>query len=180
MIQINTKDILFVSGGAFGGIEKHIGSRLSTNMIGYSYDKQENIDRDNLLQYIAPQDLRKYGLIPEIVGRFPVVTYLSPLDRESLKRILLEPKNSLVKQFTKLLDMDEISIEFEETALDFIVDKSIEFKLGARGLRSIMEAIMTDAMFELPSSKNVKSLRITREYAEDKMNKTNVARLKVA
>ncbi len=181
MIQVNTQNILFISGGAFNGIDKIIGSRTRMNMIGYSINKeQDNIDKNRLLQYVSPQDLRKFGLIPEIVGRFPVVTYLNPLDREDLKRILTEPKNSLVKQYTKLFEMDGIKLTFDEKVLDFIVDKAIEFKLGARGLRSIIEEIMTDAMFELPSKNNVKKLRITLKYAKEKFRETYVVRHKVA
>jgi ATP-dependent Clp protease ATP-binding subunit ClpX len=181
MIQINTQNILFVAGGAFDGIEKKIASRMQTNMIGYAAGKEQDvIDRNNLLQYIAPQDLKSFGLIPELVGRLPVVTYLSPLDRDVLRLILTEPKNSLVKQFTKLFEMDGIKLVFNEQVFDFIVDKAIEFKLGARGLRSIMEAILMDAMFEMPSDQAAKELKITRAYAEEKLGKANVSRLKVA
>ncbi|MCD4744867.1 MAG: ATP-dependent Clp protease ATP-binding subunit ClpX [Bacteroidales bacterium] len=181
MIQINTKNILFISGGAFDGIENIIGSRLRTNMIGYSFDKKkESIDKENLLQYISPTDLKKFGLIPEIVGRLPVVTYLHPLKKETLKRILIEPKNSLVKQFTKLFKMDNIKLSFDDNVLDFIVDKSIEFKLGARGLRSIMEGILTDAMFELPSQNKIQKLHITLSYSEKKFRKSSISKLKVA
>ena len=181
MIQINTKNILFLSGGAFDGIENIIGSRLRTNMIGYSFDKKkDSIDKENLLQYISPTDLKKFGLIPEIVGRLPVVTYLHPLKKETLKRILIEPKNSLVKQFTKLFKMDNIKLSFDDNVLDFIVDKSIEFKLGARGLRSIMEGILTDAMFELPSQNKIQKLHITLSYSEKKFRKSSISKLKVA
>lgn len=180
MVQISTHNILFVAGGAFDGIEKKIASRMQTNMIGYSSTQQQSIDRDNLLQYIAPQDLKSFGLIPELVGRLPVVTYLSPLSREVLRLILTEPKNSLVKQFVKLFELDNIKLTFHEQVLDFIVDKAIEFKLGARGLRSIMEAILIDAMFELPSDQKSRELKITRSYAEEKLGKTNLSRLKVA
>ena len=181
MIQINTKNILFISGGAFDGIDKIIGSRMQTNIIGYNFDKKkEKIDRENLLQYISPTDLKKFGLIPEIVGRLPVVTYLHPLERKTLIRILTEPKNSLVKQFTRLFEMDNIDFKIEEEVLEFIVDKSIEFRLGARGLRSIMEAVLTDAMFELPSDKKVRSLNLTLSYARSKFEKANIAKLKVA
>jgi len=181
MIQIDTKNILFVAGGAFDGINKIIASRLRTNVIGYSTSQeQENIDRENLLQYIAPPDIKKFGLIPEIVGRMPVVTYLQPLDKETLRRILTEPKNSLVKQYTKLFMMDDIKLTFKENVLDFIVDKAVEFKLGARGLRSIVEGILTDAMFELPSDKGTKELVITKVYAEEKFRKTNISKLRVA
>lgn len=181
MIQINTENILFIAGGAFDGVEKIIASRMRANVIGYSKNKdQVDIDKNNLMQYIAPPDLKKYGLIPEIVGRLPVVTFLSPLDKIALKRILLEPKNALVKQFSKLFEMDNIKLTFADEALDLIVDKAVEFKLGARGLRSIIEAILNDAMFELPSKKSVKELDITVEYVNEKLLKNPVTRLKVA
>jgi len=181
MIQIDTKNILFIAGGAFDGIDKIIASRVRTNVIGYSFsNEQEAIDKDNLLQYIAPPDIKKFGLIPEIVGRMPVVTYLHPLTKKTLRRILTEPKNSLVKQYTKLFEMDDIKLTFKEDVLDFIVEKSIEYKLGARGLRSILEGILTDAMFELPSDKGSKELVITKTYAEEKFGKTNIAKLRVA
>jgi ATP-dependent Clp protease ATP-binding subunit ClpX len=181
MIQINTENILFIAGGAFDGVEKIIASRMRANVIGYSKNKdQVEIDKNNLMQYIAPPDLKKYGLIPEIVGRLPVVTFLSPLDKIALKRILLEPKNALVKQFSKLFEMDNIKLTFADEALDLIVDKAVEFKLGARGLRSIIEAILNDAMFELPSKKSVKELDITVEYVNEKLIKNPVTRLKVA
>jgi len=181
MIQINTKNILFVAGGAFDGIDKIIASRLRTNIIGYSFaEEQESVDKENLLQYISPPDIKKFGLIPEIVGRMPVVTYLHPLHKDSLKRILTEPKNSLIKQYTKLFEMDGIKLKFKEPVLDFIVDKSLEFKLGARGLRSIVEGILTEAMFELPSEKGAKELTITLSYAQKKFKKSNIAKLKVA
>ncbi len=181
MIQINTKNILFVSGGAFNNINKIIASRLQTNVIGYNFDKEkESIDKENLLQYISPADLRKFGLIPEIVGRFPVTTHLDPLNKEILIRILTEPKNSLIKQFTKLFAMDNIELSFDDNVLEFIVQKSIEFKLGARGLRSILEAILTDAMFELPSKKNNKKFHVTLDYAQNKFHMSSIAKLKVA
>jgi len=181
MIQVNTRDILFIAGGAFNSIDKIIGSRLQTNMIGYSFDKEKDlIDKENMLQYIAPGDMKEFGLIPEIVGRLPVLTYLNPLDEEALRRILTEPKNSLVKQFSKLFAMDKINLSFDEEALNYMVKKSIEFKLGARGLRSILEAILTDAMFDLPSNGDTSDLRITLEYAQSKFNKSNISRLKVA
>jgi len=181
MIQINTQDILFICGGAFDGIEKKIGGRLNTNLIGYSFDEErDEIDKDNILQYVAPQDLKSFGLIPEIVGRLPVVTYLNPLSPETLKRILTEPKNALVKQFTKLFEMDNIKLSFDEKVFDFIVERAVEYKLGARGLRSMLEAILTDAMFELPSTSNVSKLHIDVDYAESKLKKTNIAKLKVA
>ena len=181
MIQINTKNILFVAGGAFDGINKIIASRLRTNVIGYSFGKEQaSIDKENILQYISPPDIKKFGLIPEIVGRMPVVTYLHPLKKESLRKILTEPKNALVKQYTKLFEMDGIKLKFEENVLDFIVDKSMEFKLGARGLRSIVEGILTEAMFALPSDKTTTELVITLTYAEEKFRKTSIAKLRVA
>lgn len=181
MIQIDTKNILFIAGGAFDGIIKIIASRLRTNVIGYNFGKnKDSIDKENILQYISPPDLKKFGLIPEIVGRMPVVTFLHPLHKETLRRILTEPKNSLVKQYTKLFEMDGIKLRFDEEVLDFIVEKSIEFKLGARGLRSIVEGILTDAMFELPSAKSVRDLVVNLAYAEDKFQKSSIARLKVA
>ncbi|MCX6268287.1 MAG: ATP-dependent Clp protease ATP-binding subunit ClpX [Bacteroidetes bacterium] len=181
MIQVNTQNILFITGGAFDGIEKKISSRLQTNKIGYKSDrKHENIDKDNILQYITPVDLKAFGLIPELVGRLPIVTYLHTLDQETLRRILTEPKNSLIKQYTKLFELDNIKVTFDEDALKFIVEKAIEFKLGARGLRSILEGIMTDAMFELPSKNNIKSFQVTTKFVEEKFMKTSMARLKVA
>jgi len=182
MIAVNTKNILFVAGGAFQGIERHIAARLRTNVVGYSFAgiNQENFDKEHLLQYIAPADLKKFGLIPEIVGRLPVLSYLDPLSKDTLKRILVEPKNALTKQFEKLFEMDNINLHFEEKALEYIVEKSIEFKLGARGLRSIMEAILIDAMFELPSSKKTKKLQITLDYASSKLSKASLAKLKAA
>ena len=181
MIQINTKNILFIAGGAFDGIDKLIASRLKTNVIGYSYGKEKKaVDNDNMLQYVAPPDLKKFGLIPEIVGRMPVVTYLHPLKRETLKRILTEPKNALIKQYTKLFEMDDIALTFDNKVMDFIVDKSLEYKLGARGLRSILEGILNDAMFDLPSDEKIKKLVITLPYAEEKFEKTNISKLKVA
>lgn len=181
MIQIDTTNILFISGGAFNGINKIIGSRMRTNMIGYSSDKDKDIiDKDDLLRYISPSDLKKFGLIPEIVGRLPLLSHLNPLDKSALKRILTEPKNALTKQFEKLFSMDGIKLSIEDEVLDFIVNKSIEYKLGARGLRSIIEAILTDAMFELPSEKNQKELKLDLDYAKSKFDKTNIAKLKVA
>lgn len=181
MIQVNTRDILFIAGGAFNSIDKIIGSRLQTNMIGYNFDKEKDqIDKENILQYISPGDLKDFGLIPEIVGRLPIFTFLNPLDKEALRRILTEPKNSLIKQFSKLFAMDKINLSFEEDALNYIVEKSEEFKLGARGLRSIMEAILIDAMFDLPSTGDASDLRVTLEYAQSKFKKSNISRLKVA
>ncbi len=172
MIAVNTKDILFIAGGAFDGIERIIAARKSTNVIGYSTSADQALDKNNMLQYLAPADLKKFGLIPEIVGRMPVITHLDPLDATALKRILTEPKNALVKQFTKLFAMDGVQLIIEDETLDFIVEKAIEFKLGARGLRSIMEAILNDAMFEIPSTERKGELRITRAYAEEKISRS--------
>jgi ATP-dependent Clp protease ATP-binding subunit ClpX len=181
MIPVDTKNILFICGGAFDGIEKKIGHRLNTKVVGYSATKNsEVIDRENLLQYIAPQDLKAYGMIPEIIGRLPVLTYLHPLDRHALRQILTEPKNSIIKQYIKLYEMDGFKLAFKDSVLDFIVDKAIEFKLGARGLRSICEAIMIDSMFELPSSSEKGEIVITKKYAVEKLEKQDVKRLKVA
>lgn len=181
MIQIDTKNILFLAGGAFDGMDKIIASRMRANIIGYSVtSEQDEIDKENLLQYISPPDIKKFGLIPEIVGRMPVVTFLQPLKKETLRRILTEPKNSLVRQYTKLFEMDGIKLKFKEEVLDFIVDKSLEFKLGARGLRSIIEGILTEAMFEMPSEKSAKQLVITLDYAKKQFSKSNIAKLKVA
>jgi len=182
MISVNTKNILFIAGGAFQGIEKRIASRLRTNVVGYSFSglKDEKIDKEHMLQYIAPGDLKAYGLIPEIVGRLPVLTYLNPLEKTTLKRILTEPKNAITKQFTKLFEMDDVALSFDDGALEYIVDKSVEFKLGARGLRSIIEAILIDAMFELPSKKRIKKLHISSEYAAEKFSKASLSKLKAA
>jgi len=182
MLQVNTQNILFLTGGAFDGIEKIIASRLQTNVIGFKKEQDRtDFDKGNLTQYVAPQDLKRYGLIPELVGRLPIVTFLNPLDKDTLKRILTEPKNSLIKQYERLFEMDKIHLSFHPSVFEFIVDKAIEFKLGARGLRSILEAIMTDAMFELPSQTGqLNELKITRRYAEDKLSKSSIARRKVA
>lgn len=180
MIAVNTQNILFVCGGAFDGIEKKIASRLNTRVVGYNAAKEnEEVDKKNLLQYIAPQDLKSFGLIPEIIGRLPILTYLEPLDKDALRRILTEPKNSIIKQYNKLFKMDQIDLTFEDDVLDYIVDKAIEFKLGARGLRSITETIIMDKMYEMPS-KNDKKLQITLDYAQSKIEKTNINRLKIA
>jgi ATP-dependent Clp protease ATP-binding subunit ClpX len=180
MISIDTKNILFICGGAFDGIEKKIGQRLNTQVVGYTASKdKENIDRTNLLQYIAPQDLKSFGLIPEIIGRLPVLTYLHTLDREALRNILTEPKSSIIKQYIKLFEIDGIKLLFEEDVLDYIVDKAIEFKLGARGLRSICEGIMMDAMFTMPSGEE-KEITISKKYAEERMENINMKKLKVA
>ncbi len=181
MIQINTQNILFICGGAFDGIEKRISARLQTNAIGYNIGKdQQIIDRENMLQYIAPQDLKSFGLIPELVGRLPVLSYLNPLDRSALRKILTEPRNALIKQYVRLFEMDDIEMKIDDNVYEFIVDKAIEFRLGARGLRSICEIIMLEAMFDAPSGDTGKKLKITLEYAQNQLNKTNIGRLKVA
>jgi len=182
LITVNTKNILFIAGGAFQGIERTIASRMRTNVVGYSFAgvNDQTIDKDNLLKYISPADLKKFGLIPEIVGRLPILSYLNPLDAEALKRILTEPKNAIIKQFTKLFDMDEIELNFTDKALDYVVEKTIDFKLGARGLRSIIEAILMDAMFELPSDSKSKKLTITPAYAKKKFDKNSLSKLRVA
>ena len=177
-IQVNTSNILFICGGAFDGIEKKIAQRLNTRAVGYGQLQREKIDRKNLLQYILPQDLKAFGLIPELIGRLPVLTYLEPLDRSALRRILTEPKNSIVKQYVRLFDIDGIRLTFDGDALDYIVDKAIEYRLGARGLRSICETIMMDAMFELPGMSAEKSLHVTREYAESKLEISKFAQLR--
>ncbi|WP_270738256.1 ATP-dependent Clp protease ATP-binding subunit ClpX [Coprobacter fastidiosus] len=174
MIAVNTKNILYICGGAFDGIEKKIALRLNTQVVGYGVDKKrQEIDRNNMLQYISPQDLKAFGLIPEIIGRLPLLTYLDPLDKEALRRILTEPKNSIIKQYVRLFEMDDVTLTFDDDVLDYIVEKAIEFKLGARGLRSIAETIMMDAMFDMPSS-DEKTLHITRKYAEEKLKKANM------
>ena len=178
MIAVNTQNILFICGGAFDGIEKKIASRLNTRVVGYGASaEQEHIDKHNMLQYIAPQDLKSFGLIPEIIGRLPILTYLEPLDRTALRRILTEPKNSIVKQYSKLFGMDGVELELTDEVLDYIVDKAIEFKLGARGLRSITETIVMDQMYEVPSSQ-LKKLSISLDYAKAKIEKANINRLK--
>ena len=180
MIPVNTKNILFICGGAFDGIEKKIGQRLNTKVVGYTASKEtERIDRKNLLQYIAPQDLKAFGMIPEIIGRLPILSYLDPLDSDALRRILTEPKNAIIKQYQKLFEMDGIKLTFDESVLQYIVNKSIEFKLGARGLRAICEAIMIDAMFELPSQK-VDEVKINLRYARQKIEKADMNRLRAA
>jgi ATP-dependent Clp protease ATP-binding subunit ClpX len=183
MIKIETKNILFVAGGAFDGIAKIIKRRINTNPIGFASaaDLKSTGESENFLQYITPVDVRSFGLIPELLGRFPVLSYLNPLDASALRRILTEPKNALVKQYVKLFEADKIGLKFEKDALDFIVEKAMEFKLGARGLRSICEAIMTDAMFEMPSQNNSENeLKITVEYAKEKFSKSKLSKLKVA
>ncbi len=174
MMQIDTtKNILFICGGAFEGIERKIALRLNTHVVGYGTDSAaKRVQREKLLHYVAPQDLKSFGLIPEIIGRLPILTNLEPLDRDALRRILTEPKNAIVRQYTKLLAMDGVKLEFDEAALDFIVDKAIEFKLGARGLRTIVETIMIDAMFDIPSS-GAKSFKVSKQYAADQLCKAN-------
>lgn len=180
MIPVNTKNILFVCGGAFDGIEKKIAKRMNTKVVGYGAQRNaDHLDRNNMLQYISPQDLKSFGLIPEIIGRMPVLTYLEPLDRDTLRNILTEPKNSLIKQYVKLFKLDDIELSFDEEALQFIVDKAVEFKLGARGLRSICESIMVDAMFDSPSD-GIKDLKISLDYAREKMDSSNIQRLKAS
>ena len=177
-IEVNTEHILFIAGGAFDGIERIITKRLNMQAVGYSASKNEDsIDENNLLQYIIPKDLKDFGLIPEIIGRLPVLTHMNPLDSSTLRAILTEPKNAIIKQYKKLFDMDDINFDITDDALSFIVDKAIEYKLGARGLRSLCETILTDAMFELPSE-DVKTLEVTKEYAETKLTKSAINKLK--
>ena len=179
-IHVDTKNILFICGGAFDGIERKIAQRMNTHVVGYnSVQNVAKIDKKDLMQYILPQDLKSFGLIPEIIGRLPVLTYLNPLDREALRKILVEPKNSIVKQYQKLFEMDGIKLKFDEEALDYIVDKAVEYKLGARGLRSIVEAVMMDAMFEIPSEK-VKSFTVTLEYTKQQLDKSHLGKLETA
>jgi ATP-dependent Clp protease ATP-binding subunit ClpX len=184
LIHVNTKNILFICGGAFDGIERKIAQRMHTQVIGFDAQQEtEHIDRENILQYIAPQDLKSFGLIPEIIGRLPVLTYLKPLDRKALRNILTEPKNALTKQYKKLLAMDNVKLSFDDNALDYIVDKAIEYKLGARGLRGLMETVMTDLMFELPNKKNLgeqQVFTVTKDYARQKLEKADYVRLRNA
>ncbi len=180
MIKLNTRNILFICGGSFDGIDKIIQHRLQTRAIGFKTEKKERVQYDNLLQYISPKDLKSFGLIPELIGRMPVLAYLNPLDKKALRAILTEPKNALVKQYQKLMQLEGIELSFEEDALDYIVDMAYEFKLGARGLRSICENVMTDAMFELPSQKDIRTFVVTAEFCLERMSKEKVNRLKVA
>ena len=183
-IHLDTRNILFICGGAFDGIERKISQRMNTQVVGFAaQEKVAHVDKNNLLQYIAPQDLKSYGLIPEIIGRLPVLTYLQPLDRDALSNILTEPKNALTKQYKKLMAMDGVDLRFDEEALDYIVDKALENKLGARGLRGLMEAVMADLMFELPSHKQIgrtETFTVTRLYAEQKLRREKLIRLKNA
>lgn len=179
-IHVDTKNILFICGGAFDGIERKIAQRLNTHVVGYnSVQNVRHIDKGDLMKYILPQDLKSFGLIPEIIGRLPVLTYLNPLDREALRKILVEPKNSIVKQYVKLFEMDGIKLTFNDDALDYIVDKAVEYKLGARGLRSIVESVMMDAMFEIPS-KRIKSFQVTLKYAREQLGKAHLQKLESA
>ena len=180
MIAVNTKNILFICGGAFDGIERKIAQRLNTNVVGYGAQKETvKIDRKNMMQYLAPQDLKSFGLIPEIIGRLPILTYLNPLDRDALRNILTEPKNSIIKQYVKLFQMDGVALTFQPEVYEFVVDKAVEYKLGARGLRSIVETIMMDVMFDIPSQ-NVKEFEVTLDFARQQMEKTNLSRLQNA
>ena len=181
MIAVNTENILFICGGAFDGISRHIANRLNTQPLGFSKKTDhELIDRNNLLQYVTSPDLKSFGLIPELIGRLPVLTHLDPLDKHTLKRILTEPKNALTKQYIKLMDMESVKLEFDESGIDFIVEKAVEYNLGARGLRSICEAIITDAMYELPSDSEVKELVVDRKYAQSQFDKSKFKKLQVA
>jgi len=180
MIPVNTRNILFICGGAFDGIEKKIAQRLNTHVVGFNASRDSaKIDKGNMMQYIAPQDLKSFGLIPEIIGRLPVLTYLEPLDREALRSILTEPKNSIIKQYIKLFEMDGIELTFDEEVLEYIVDKAVEYKLGARGLRSIVETIMMDVMFEIPSQER-NAYQVSLEYAQKQLEKANLSRLQTA
>lgn len=180
LVKINTENILFICGGAFDGIEKTIARRLNTQVIGFKPEGEQQIDGENLLHYINHQDLKRYGLIPELIGRLPVLTYLDPLDKEALRRILIEPRNSLIRQFERLFELEGIKLEFTDEAIDYIAEKALEFNLGARGLRSICEAIMTDAMFELPSRRDVTEFVVTRDYAEEKVTGSRIGQLRAA
>ena len=176
-VHIDTKNILFICGGAFDGIERKIAQRLNTHVVGYnSVQNVKKIDKKDMMKYILPQDLKSFGLIPEIIGRLPVLTYLNPLDKEALRSILVEPKNSIVKQYQKLFEIDGIKLEFEDGVFDFIVDKAMEYKLGARGLRSIVESVMMDAMFDVPSE-NVKEFTVTLDYAKSQLDKAHLQKL---
>ena len=177
-IEVNTENILFIAGGAFDGIERHISRRLNMQSVGFTASALENsMERDNMLRYIIPKDLKDFGLIPEIIGRLPVLTYMNPLDKETLRAILTQPKNAIVKQYEKLFEMDGIKFEITEEALDFIVEQAIDYKLGARGLRSLCEAVLTDAMYEMPGT-DEKNLRVDKNYAKDKLNKSTLKKLK--
>jgi ATP-dependent Clp protease ATP-binding subunit ClpX len=177
-IEVNTENILFIAGGAFDGIERHISKRLNMQAVGFNASVKENhMEKDNLLRFIIPKDLKDFGLIPEIIGRLPVLTYMNPLDKETLRAILTEPKNAIIKQYKKLFEMDGIDFVITEEALDFIVEQAIDYKLGARGLRSLCEAVLTDAMYEMPGT-DEKTVHVTKEYAEEKLNKSTLKKLK--
>lgn len=180
MITVDTKNILFIAGGAFDGIEKSIANRLNTQVIGFNNEAKQELDKDNLLQYITHKDLKNFGLIPELIGRLPVLTYLDPLDEKILKRILTEPKNALIKQYKTLFELEGIKLSFSNDVLNYIAEKSVEYKIGARGLRSICEAILTDAMFELPSKKDVTEFIVDVDYAESKLSKSKLSKTKAA
>jgi ATP-dependent Clp protease ATP-binding subunit ClpX len=181
MIQVNTRNILFICGGAFDGIDRKIARRLQAQTIGYTAGQQNaELDKENMLQYIVPQDLKSYGLIPELIGRLPVLAHLNPLDRQALRSILTEPKNALIKQYLRLFEMDNVKLSFDDGVFEHIVDKAMEYKLGARGLRSICEAIMIDAMFEIPSDNSIRRLNITLDYAQEKLSKAKMDNLRVA
>ncbi|MCB0519645.1 MAG: ATP-dependent Clp protease ATP-binding subunit ClpX [Lewinellaceae bacterium] len=180
LVKVNTHNILFICGGAFDGIEKHIARRMNTHVIGYKADEKHIVDRDNLIKYVNHQDLKRFGLIPELVGRLPVATYLEPLDVDTLRRILTEPRNALLKQYTKLFALEGIKLSFTLEAIDYIARQALEFKLGARGLRSICEAVMTDAMFELPSQRHIKEFTVTEDYAIEKFERSKYSMLKAA
>jgi ATP-dependent Clp protease ATP-binding subunit ClpX len=181
---MDTKNILFICGGAFDGIERKISQRMNTQVVGFAAQQQAAyVDKTNLLQYIAPQDLKSFGLIPEIIGRLPVLTYLQPLNREALRNILTEPKNALTKQYKKLMSMDGVNLSFDDDALDYIVDKALEYKLGARGLRGLMETVMNDLMFELPNHRQIgkqQTFTVTKAYAQEKLGEEKLVRLKNA
>lgn len=180
LIKVNTQNVLFICGGAFDGVEKLIASRLNTQVIGFKKDEADIVDKLNLLQYITHKDLKSFGLIPELIGRLPVLTYLDPLDAEALKLILTKPKNALVKQYQKLFELEDVKLTFDDESIEYISAKAMEFELGARGLRSICEAIMTDLMFELPSQTEIKEFVITREYCEDKLKRSKINKLRAA
>ena len=180
MIALDTKNILFISGGAFDGVEKHIASRLNTRSIGFKTNKENQYNKETILQHVAPQDLKSFGLIPELIGRMPIVTHLNPLDKNALKLILTQPKNALTKQYIKLFQIDGVKLSFDKKAIDLIVDKALEYELGARGLRSICENVMLDAMYEIPSQKTKKELVISASYVKTKLNKEVLNKLKVA
>jgi ATP-dependent Clp protease ATP-binding subunit ClpX len=177
MIKVDTSNILFICGGAFAGIEKVISRRLNTHVIGYNNEPQDHIDKDNMMRYITHQDLRQYGLIPELIGRLPVLTYLEPLDKATLISILTEPKNALIKQYSKLFELEGIKLRFEDEVIEHIAEKALEYKLGARGLRSLCEAILTDAMFELPSKKDISEFVVDMNYVKEKLDKSNIRKL---